>query len=417
MTTQPPPIASKALEANFQQTASTVEISPRYAPLREAVARYQGLSSRLEHLLYEISHPYRNWQLIISELRPFVLKNISHYLGHPQGPDCFALFSSIFLEALKDSRKNSKVVAQTVEALLAYADKLISSLTPEVLPRYADSLNAFLDQLARLDETDSGVMMQMVQGHHPLKKMAGQLISLGRKAGEQNYSCAAAARLLRKILSLNYACWLSEDDPQPWFESQCGTFCAGWQAGPQLAAISHARMREHLAALEMIKIEEEPYQALSQILQLPAHIDIVRLYRDIPAKLSEDSSADSDPTLIENRKLLFLFRIMDTAGLSLIHEETLREINRSLVQLIRTQSFEEIEQFFITTFHLLKANVRKYPHTSLQCIQVIGGEVFQARQLAPGRGLSLGGGAFRLSVRQCHGASTRTGSPSPIRPI
>ncbi|MCW5198815.1 phosphoenolpyruvate synthase, partial [Desulfobulbus sp. F3] len=52
-------------------------------------------------------------------------------------------------------------------------------------------------------------------------------------------------------------------------------------------------------------------------------------------------------------------------------------INRSLVQLIRRQSFDEIEQFFTTAFHLLKANVRKYPHTSLQCIQVIGGEVFQ----------------------------------------
>ncbi|MCW5198333.1 hypothetical protein VU06_01120, partial [Desulfobulbus sp. F3] len=126
MPAQPPPIISKALEANFQQTASTVEISPRWRPLQEVVARYQGLASRLDHLLYEISHPYRNWQLIISELRPFVLKNISHYLSHEQGPDCFALFSSIFLEALKDSRKNSKVVSQTVEALLAYADKLIS---------------------------------------------------------------------------------------------------------------------------------------------------------------------------------------------------------------------------------------------------------------------------------------------------
>ena len=47
------------------------------------------------------------------------------------------------------------------------------------------------------------------------------------------------------------------------------------------------------------------------------------------------------------------------------------------VQLIRRQSFEQIERFFVTTFQLLKANVRRYPHTSLQCIQVIGGnEVF-----------------------------------------
>ena len=70
---------------------------------------------------------------------------------------------------------------------------------------------------------------------------------------------------------------------------------------------------------------------------------------------------------------------MDTKGLYLIHEETLREINRSLVQLIRLQKFEEIEEFLLTAFQLLKANVRKYPHTSLQCIQVLGGEVFKRK--------------------------------------
>ncbi|MCW5201288.1 phosphoenolpyruvate synthase, partial [Desulfobulbus sp. F4] len=219
-------------------------------------------------------------------------------------------------------------------------------------------------------------MAHMVQGHHPMKKMAAQLISLSRSAGVEAFSCAAAARLLRKILEINYACWLKEEDPQPWFESQCGSFCISWQAGVELAAISHSRMHEHLDALEQINIEDDPQQALSRILELPAHIDIVRLYREIPGKLGEHAG-DQDPAAVENRKLFFLFRIMETSGLSLIHEETLREINRSLVQLIRRQSFDEIEQFFTTAFHLLKANVRKYPHTSLQCIQVIGGEVFQ----------------------------------------
>ena len=83
------------------------------------------------------------------------------------------------------------------------------------------------------------------------------------------------------------------------------------------------------------------------------------------------------PQRSENRKLIFLFHIMETPGLALIHEETLREINRGLVQLIRRQTFEEIESFLLTTFQLLKANVRKYPHTSLQCIQVLGTEVFK----------------------------------------
>ena len=99
----------------------------------------------------------------------------------------------------------------------------------------------------------------------------------------------------------------------------------------------------------------------------------------MPTRLAEaDGVGEETPAhqFNENRKLLFLFKIMDTTGLSLIHEETLREINRSLVHLIRQQSFEEIEEFLLTTFKLLKANVRKFPHTSLQCIQVLGGEVF-----------------------------------------
>ena len=108
------------------------------------------------------------------------------------------------------------------------------------------------------------------------------------------------------------------------------------------------------------------------------------MYRDVPAKLSDEQEPDKKTEknleaidrFSENRNLLFLFRIMETSGLALIHEETLREINRSLVLLVRLQTYEEIEQFLLTTFQLLKANVRKYPHTSLQCIQVLGTEVF-----------------------------------------
>ncbi len=372
-----PALQSDALKANLQETAGTVEIDPRYQLLRDVVSRYQGLSSKLEMLLYEISHPYRNWQLIIPELRAFVLKNLNHYSRHGQGAESFSLFTSIFLEAMEDSRKNGKLVSMIMEAMLAYTDKLITSLDTEKLLVFESCLNDFFDRLCRLDEIDDQVMMYMVQGHHPMKKMALRLISFGRSSAGTTFSYAPIARLMKKILTLNYSYWLGEEDPLPWFEGQCGEFCRDWQAGALLAAISHARMREHQAALELVDIEADPYQGLSEILELPAHMDVVRLYRKIPAQLAADSTGGAQSPFIENRKLIFLFKIMDTAGLYLIHEETLREINRSLVQLIRKQSFEDIEQFFVTTFQLLKANVRKYPHTSLQCIQVIGGEVFR----------------------------------------
>ncbi len=144
-------------------------------------------------------------------------------------------------------------------------------------------------------------------------------------------------------------------------------------------------MEQHLAAVKDLDLEKEPFVALQAMLEYPEHIDIVKYYRAMPNNLVaaetvfreiEQQGMSHLHHFSENRKLLFLFKIMDTDGLYLIHEETLREINRSLVQLIRQQSFEEIEEFLLTAFKLLKANVRKFPHTSLQCIQVLGGEVF-----------------------------------------
>ncbi|MHB8788874.1 MAG: PEP/pyruvate-binding domain-containing protein [Desulfobulbaceae bacterium] len=368
-------IKSDALRANLAETAGEVIVDPAFEPLREVVASYQGLLGKLDILLHEVHHPYRNWNFIIPELRAFALKNLGHYLRHGKGPECFGLFCRIFLDGLYDCRKNGKLVSLVMEAMLAYVDKLVNTISVADLPRFEEPFNAFFSRLISLDEADGQLMMHMVQGHHPMKKVAARLVSFSSEQGVVAFDYAPVARLMRKILGLNYRYWLGEEDPLPWFLQHCGEFCQDWQVGPSMAAISHDRLRAHQATLDSIDIAAGPLPALRQILTLPSHMDLVRLYRDIPGQLIQESAADL--TFAENRKLLFLFRIMETSGLYLIHEETLREINRSLVQLIRKQTFEQIEQFFVTTFHLLKANVRRYPHTSLQCIQLIGGEVFK----------------------------------------
>ena len=373
----PPALSSDALKANLQETAAPVVIDPAYAPLQEVVSRYQGLSAKIEALLYEISHPYRNWNLIIPELRAFVLKNINHYRDHELGPQAFSLFTSIFLDALRDSSKNEKLVPRIMEAMLAYADKFIHSLDASALFRFEQSFSLFFAKLQELDSKEPLLMLSMVQGHQPVRKMALHLIALRNQMPEQPFNCHALAGLMRIILLRNYQYWLSEEDPLPWFEQHCPELSRDWHDQNLLVAISHQRLRDSMQALQQIDIDQDCLAGLEALVQLPNHMDIVRLYKDVPAKMVAATSSEIDTQHLENRKLLFLFRIMDTKGLFLIHEETLREINRSLVQLIRKQTFEEIEQFFTTTFHLLKANVRRYPHTSLQCIQVIGNEVFK----------------------------------------
>lgn len=374
----PLPLASDALKANLRETAAPVVISPRYALLREVVCRFQGILGKLDALLYEISHPYHNWKLIIPELRAFALKNLNHYRDHEQGPEAFTLFTSIFFDALKDSSRNDQLLQRILEGMLAYADKLIFSLDSAALFRFEQAFADFFTRLRELDKTEPLVMLSMVQGHHPVRKMAQRVIALRQQQPDQPFDLRALAQLMRTILLRNYEYWLGEEDPLPWFEEQCADYCRQWSGQDLLLAISHQRIRECLQILEGVDFSADHQAGLELILTLPSHMDIVRLYKEIPAKMVALEPADeASAHFVENRKLLFLFRIMDTKGLSLIHEETLREINRSLVQLIRKQSFEEIEQFFVTTFHLLKANVRRYPHTSLQCIQVIGNEVFK----------------------------------------
>jgi pyruvate, orthophosphate dikinase len=374
----PPPLVSAALKANLLETAAPVVINPAYNLLREVVSRFQGLQGKLDILLYEISHPYHNWKLIIPELRAFALKNINHYRDHEQGPEAFSLFMSIFFDALKDSSRNDQLLQRILEAMLAYADKLIQSLDSLTLFRFESALSEFFTRLRELDETEPQVMLSMVQGHHPVRKMAQKIVSLRKEHPDRLFDLQALALLMRTILLRTYQYWLSEEDPLPWFEKQCGDYCRQWHGQDLLLGISHQRIRDCLQVQEEVDFVADYQAGLELILTLPSHMDIVRLYKEIPARMVAVEPADeASAHFVENRKLLFLFRIMETGGLSLIHEETLREINRSLVQLIRKQSFEEIEQFFVTTFHLLKVNVRRYPHTSLQCIQVIGNEVFK----------------------------------------
>jgi len=368
--------SSDALRANLRETAGDVLIRDEYLPLLMVVARYQGIAAKLEHLLREICHPYRNWKLIIPELRAFVLKNLQHYLGHEAGPRAFSLFSAVFLHALPEQRRNTTLTLQTIEAMLAYTDKLIASLDTTSLLRYQQPLNDFFNAIRELDQQDDGLILHVVQGHHPMKAIAQRMLSL-RERLTGPFDFLPLARLMQSILLRNSEYWLREDDPQCWYLERCGARCDGLELGSLFAAISHERLRRHQDEARQLQLEDNPVAALELLLSLPAHMDMVRLYRNIPEQLAAAGSQDGDNPFGENQRLLFLFRIMDCAGLALIHEETLREINRGLVHLIREQSFEEIEQFFVTTFQLLKANVRKYPHTSLQCIQVLGGEVFR----------------------------------------
>ena len=277
-------IESDALRANLLETATDeVTIDPSLAVLEEIVSKYRGISKNLNELLYEVCHPYRNWNMLVPRLRAFVLKNFTHYLNHEKGPEAFDRFSIIFFQAMVDSPKNKTLMAQVIESLIAYTDKLISNMDHEKLMLYETVFATFFSRLYSLEED---IIVLMVQGQHPMKKTATRLLTMEKE--QSAYDFKPLAILMKRILSLNYQYWLSEKDPLIWFTKECGEICKGWEAGQLFNAISHQQLEKHQKTLNGIDIEKDPYHALASILELPSHMDIVRLYKDVPAKLSEE---------------------------------------------------------------------------------------------------------------------------------
>ncbi len=416
-------IDSDALRANLRETAQQVTIKAEYHLLLDVVSKYRGIHNNLESLLFELCHSFRNWSLILPRLRSYLLKNCHIYKKDPRVASAFTLFADIFLQSIMDSEKNDAVLSQSVEALFAWLDKLISLFSLQqkndtALYELEPVLNDLFMRLNQLD-TDAGTggitgestsgttggsadessgrstcgitgraMMHIVQGHHAMRKMISRILALSGDADRvSGFDCTPLALLMHSVLKISYYYWLGEDDPELWLSEQSNVNNAdnADNANPDIIdnlfeSVCHRAMHDNLKRLAAIDIEKNSTAALKEMMSLPAYMDIVRAYKNIPEQLTaltapEITSEVQQPA--ENLKLRFLFRIMDTSGLYLIHEDALREINHSLVKLIRQQSFEKIENFLLTTFKLLKANVKKYPHTSLKCIQVLGDEVFK----------------------------------------
>lgn len=397
-------IESDALRANLKETAQQVVIKPEYGVLLDMVSGFRGIHNSLESLLYELCHSFRNWSLILPQLRSHLLKNCHIYRKSPIGTQAFDLFAGFFLQAMVESEKSEEVQSQAVEALFAWLDKLISLFDREELCSYESVLNGLFVRLNEMGSSSGRATVHIVQSQHSIRRVASRLLDFNfdtplSTAPSSDFDYTPIATLMATVLKRDYTCWLAEDDPAEWLLHQCDITL--YEATHLFEPISHKAMYEHLRSLVSIDIKRDGAAALKAMVQLPAHLDIVRIYRAIPEQLpvnlssvkpddtaqnkrgssqlkdQEEPSEEKREQVAENLKLRFLFRIMETEPLYLIHEEALRDINQSLVQLVRQQSFEEIENFLLTTFKLLKANVKKYPYTSLKCIQILGDEVFK----------------------------------------
>jgi len=117
-------VESKALEVNLASYRIDVEINPEYLIWRDVMSGYYGLAEKLNIFLKELSHPYKNWQFIVSETRAYALDYFHLIKKHPKGPDTARLIVDIFTEAI-ESAGDIEVKTDAADNLLLFMQKII----------------------------------------------------------------------------------------------------------------------------------------------------------------------------------------------------------------------------------------------------------------------------------------------------
>ena len=380
-------LESEALRQNLRETAvSAVEIGVRYQVLKDALRDYHGLLRTAEHLVYELHHPFANWGAVISELRDFALKNFITISRCDSGADAIGVLILAFVDAIKKAPKEAHKV-QAIEALTAFLEKVIQVLNDTTLIKLTLVLK---DAFFELNALDDGMIQAVLQSSHPLSRAVVRLaVRLkGREAPLDLWD--EAARLVMRVHSETISYWLAIEDPIEWFKAtikRYGLKIPGEDLDYMtmtLEPVSHARLTSLAGAIRDCSGRHGGLEILLCLAPLPDHLELVRAYRLIAQEFAQRfggvsfvAEAGGNGAHEIDMYLLFLFHLVELEGLSVIHEEVLRQINRRLVGLVRAAQLGQLQEVLPKSFLFLKHQIGNFPKTAIQCIEVLGAEVFK----------------------------------------
>ena len=365
-------IKSKALEVNIADYHIDVTIDAKYSVFQELMSRYYGLMDGLNTFLKELSHPYKDWKFIVHEARSYSLNYFYLLKNNPKGHEAAALFVNIFTSALESCSKKA-VQGDSADNLLLFLQKIIKDSGSDI-KRFMPVINESFDHIRNYNDE---IFFLFIKSFYQIKNLAKELLTY---SSEINISYKAINLLLLKYFKSSYSYWLSEECPRAWFEKQADLIDHDLNLKEIFNEISHNQIKQWNLALDDIAREKEidSEELLKSLLEMPGYKEIVEIYRKIPQKLLKESIKDSKG----NRwKLLFLFHIMNISGLSMVHEEVLREINRTVSWLIEHEKSYNIDKLIDKTFSILKTRTSKFPAVILNCVLNMGKGIYKTDEI------------------------------------
>ena len=365
-------VKSKALEINLADYHVDVTIEAKYSVLQEVMSKYYGLMEGLNTFLKELSHPYKNWRFIVSEARKYSLEYFHLLKNHHGGPQAAQLLIEILVSAIESCR-DPGVKDEAVDNLLLFIQKAKKDAGSD-FDKFQPVIDVTFDRIRALpDDTFS----LFVKSYYAINRLAKAYLN---GSSEECTSYKALNLLLIKYYEHTYRYWLNEDDPQTWFEKETAEKDKENGFNEIFEFISHRKLKNWQSQLELsirnIPIDSE--KVLTRLLELPGFGQLVDAYRKIPRRLLQNKEVRGQR---HHLKLIFLFHIMNLGGLSLIHEETLRDINQTLTWIIKNENYRNIQNLIRKTFAILKEQTRMYSATALNCVLNMGKAVYNTDEI------------------------------------
>ncbi len=373
-------VQSKALEVNLATYRFEVSIDEKYMVIQDVMSRYYGIMEGVNIFLKELSHPHRNLPFIVREARSYSLNYFHLIQAHEQGTEAALRFVEIYLDAIGEAGDEG-TRTDAADNLLFFLQKIIKE-SGKAFRQFAPVLQRAFEKIMLLDPDD---FFLFVKSYYPLDRLAELMVKTIEdqtvdQIPDQGEAVADLLSALNRLLGIyygqTYGYWLSASDPGEWFKGEAGKDVSPDILAPIFKEVSHSRILELQNRLkELFDSEAEEGIALTRaLLELSGYNDIAGAYQEIPRRLFETGKEKSRGNLW---KVIFLLHIMNLGGLSVIHEDALREINRTLTWLISNEKNLNLEKLIEKTFSILKARIVLYPATVLNCVLNMGKGIYR----------------------------------------
>lgn len=361
-------VKSKALEVNLASYHVDVEIDKRYLALQEVMSQYFGLMEGVNTFLKELSHPYKNWPFIIAEARSYGLDYFHLFQRHEKGVAAAQIIIDIFIEAITVN-KSRQAVIDAADNLLLYLQKIIKEIPADHFEFIALVCRTF-HTISKLDDE---IFFLFVKSYYQINRLAGILVD---KPLIESMDLTPINSILLRYFRHTYRYWLTEKDPLTWFLEETDEEIESERITSFFDPISHATILQRQNELKDISDQNalNSKEMLTAMIPLPGYNELAEIYRNIPQRLLEAGKRSGQGN---KWKIIFLFHMMNIAGLSLCHEEALRDINRTVSWLIEHESHAYIRKLIEKTFSILKKRTDKYPLTMLNCVLNMGKGVYR----------------------------------------